>query len=693
MDASIPVFQREGAGPVGTYALILGASKYPYLAGGSGDVAGQTYGLGQLAVSALTAYRFYEWIQSAYAFGSAPLKQCWLLLSPTEEELEVEPRLADFPAATMDNYVTAVSAFFSALQQLSRPQTEACRTIFFFSGHGIQRTEGQLVLLPSDFLKPPLRHIGDAIDARNLLLGLDAIPRGEDLFFVDACRLNPPEMAGLELTPRQVLQTRFTTAFNPARVASTVYAAASGVAAWQPKTPRDGISCFGQALIEGLSRLSPPPWPTCGHSPGATHLQLIDLVRFMRSRISELLAKGNSVVPRPIELTPFNELCVTELRAPAAAPVRDFPPPPVDFGGPGFGGPGEGVRGWEPAGDAAAPAATPLDDERPDATATLKLDWKESEQPGGWSFGLPQPETTALHDLFGHETVTKAWIGARFENIFGIGGPTPVVVERVRRGELGPHEKPPFLEIDFRPYGNEAQWAQLGKWNENEPLPQVGFVLPHGPGFEEPTFRLEMTHDLERQWAFELALSPASHGLLGRAAKLWQKFQDLEMSDMLKQIDVLAAKEVLQAKMSSPLAALVAASVLVRIGRGKERISWLSNLANFFPEFPDAVVFVAEVLRQGAPRDEPSVELWGQKLLQIDEKLLPFTSYGLSLAKDQTREALAWLKDHPTELGSGSNSRLQKFEKRLTAAMRRLHGRGLFAVYAGDEVSAEIVQP
>src|SRR4051812_707241 len=81
----------------GTFAVIIGVSAYPHLDDGKGPRAQPTYGLGQLAVSALTGQRFFEWIQRHYEFDEAPLAQCWILASPTALECQAASAVAQYP--------------------------------------------------------------------------------------------------------------------------------------------------------------------------------------------------------------------------------------------------------------------------------------------------------------------------------------------------------------------------------------------------------------------------------------------------------------------------------------------------------------------------------------------------------------------------------------------------------------------
>src|SRR5262245_36802241 len=68
----------------GVHALIIGASRYDHLNEGSAP-APETYGLGQLSVSALTAYRFFAWLRNGYALDGWPVARVRLLMSPLRD--------------------------------------------------------------------------------------------------------------------------------------------------------------------------------------------------------------------------------------------------------------------------------------------------------------------------------------------------------------------------------------------------------------------------------------------------------------------------------------------------------------------------------------------------------------------------------------------------------------------------------
>lgn len=654
MDPTIPTYVDPAAGPVGTYALIIGVSDYPHLAGGA-DPAPETYGLGQLTVSALTAYRFFEWIREVYRYSAAPIAKCWLLLSPTPDELAFEPKLAGHAKATMANCVTAVEAWFAALQSLSAPAARESRTVFFFSGHGVQRNEGQLMLLPGDYLRPPTRTV-DALDTRNLRLGLEEVPRGEDLFFVDACRINPPDMKDLELNPRSILRTHFTSSLNPDRLAPVLYAASSGAASWQPPKPRDGISCYGQALIEGLRH---PVEEKCEHLPSA-HVRLLDLFRFMKGRVTELLRNGGSVVKHPIELGSIrDDLCITE--ALSRLPSAD----------PGEGDDWLSGRMEVTTRGAHSPLSTPL------LVEQAEID------PAGISTAESYSD---LYRLFLSERVTGAWQGSRgFRLDEQAVTEVPFVLHNVDRARLAGSDTQQQIGIVLSFESEGTHWIELTL--EEKRTPAFALAFPPDGGESQPRFLVEMTRDLEGEYEVEVGLSPDNTAPLRAAADLWEKYRDMDLRETLGIALQLATPQV-----ESPLAALVAALVLIRTQQGARRKEWLRDLATGYPELPDAAVFAIEQdRRDGAWEAAP--EEWAAELLWLEERILPVTNYGLRLAADQVSEALERFGAVPEEdLSEGDLLwRLKRQDERLRGALRQLHGRGLFAVFAGTEVGCGLV--
>jgi hypothetical protein len=194
-----PWFEARGrsAGPR-THAFVLGVSRYAHLPKRPQDpVSDETFGLRQLESAATSTVRFARWMTASYNRPDAPLKDLWLLLSPSARErrkLSGEERAA--PAATRDEVRAALDEWKAAC--------EADRdgvAVFYASGHGIVLGphEGGIVLL-EDFNAEPDRRMErtlSVVDARSGLAGPNACKR--QFWFLDACQPLPERRGGIEL--------------------------------------------------------------------------------------------------------------------------------------------------------------------------------------------------------------------------------------------------------------------------------------------------------------------------------------------------------------------------------------------------------------------------------------------------------------------------------------------------------------
>jgi hypothetical protein len=181
-----------------THAFVLGVSRYAHLPKRPQDpVSDETFGLRQLESAATSAVRFARWMTESYNRPDAPLRDLWLLLSPSARErrsLSDEEREA--PAATRDEVRAALDEWKAAC--------EADRdgiAVFYASGHGIVLGphEGGIVLL-EDFNAEPDRRMErtlSVVDARSGLAGPDAPKR--QFWFLDACQPLPERRGGIEL--------------------------------------------------------------------------------------------------------------------------------------------------------------------------------------------------------------------------------------------------------------------------------------------------------------------------------------------------------------------------------------------------------------------------------------------------------------------------------------------------------------
>lgn len=180
----------------GVHALIVGVSEYPYLASNDAEPLPHHFGLRKLTSAAPTAFRIYEWLASCVGRLSVPLASCRLLLSPSAAELEETPGMAtDAERATLVNFRRAAEAW--------REDAKKHRDnlmLFYFAGHGLQRTRGDHVLLLDEFGESPARRLEHGIESSALVEGMAPIPERADiartqLYFFDACRTASSEVA------------------------------------------------------------------------------------------------------------------------------------------------------------------------------------------------------------------------------------------------------------------------------------------------------------------------------------------------------------------------------------------------------------------------------------------------------------------------------------------------------------------
>src|SRR5215207_8928348 len=138
--------RAELDGP-GLHALVAGVSRYPHLPGGDGAPAAQALGMQQLTSCALSAFRIASWLRSRADRLTAPLATLRLLLSPSADEERVEPALRGVAdACTFDALRKSIAAWRTSAQENLHDAT-----VFYFAGHGVQRSKGDAVLLCEDF--------------------------------------------------------------------------------------------------------------------------------------------------------------------------------------------------------------------------------------------------------------------------------------------------------------------------------------------------------------------------------------------------------------------------------------------------------------------------------------------------------------------------------------------------------------
>jgi hypothetical protein len=134
-----------------------------------------------------------------------------------------------------------------------------------------------------------------------------------------------------------------------------------------------------------------------------------------------------------------------------------------------------------------------------------------------------------------------------------------------------------------------------------------GCFLP-ADRFERPRYILEfdVTFDEGSECQIsrlEASLSMKNSGLLGAAAELWQRYRMADVGEAVNAFELSVLERMVSERLdSSPLAATVAALILLRANRLDLLHNWLRNLANWFDERPDGPALWAEQVLRQQPR-------------------------------------------------------------------------------------------
>lgn len=240
------VFRSTEDGP-GLHVLLVGVSAYPYLIDGDRPCANPR-GLAQIDCAAGTVQAMFDWLTRAGDKLGHPLRTCRLLASPSSAEVLTAPGLARALPATMDNLGEAVRAW-----RADAAGDRAGATLFYFAGHGVQRTRGDSLLLLSEFLAPGAM-LAHTVDLSCIYDGMGE-PDFPDIaqtqyYFVDACRTDLPGVQALADRSAPALWD-VTLGGGDERVAPIFHAAGSGRLAYGSTLP-GGVSAFGTDLLACL---------------------------------------------------------------------------------------------------------------------------------------------------------------------------------------------------------------------------------------------------------------------------------------------------------------------------------------------------------------------------------------------------------------------------------------------------------
>jgi hypothetical protein len=664
-------------GSPGMFAVVIGVSRYLHLAEGESP-APETFGLGQLRVSALTAFEVFRWLAEGYRVEGCPLAKCWLLLSPAEEEKEHAPGIAEhLPPATFDNCEQAIGFWWSHMQQLPRSVAEHSRALFFFSGHGLETHQDQQILLLSDYLKPPQCNCNKALSTESLKKGLASLAVPHQLFLLDACRNDHYVLRAKKITGAPVLTEDEAALVNPALVAPLLFATAPGQQALQHMHPDRGLSLFGRALLDGLLGKPTIHLDCQGH---VCSVNLYPLQGYMKQRVVELLTEVGAQVIQPVKLggSSIDNVPITYLEHAAVLTARpELALPPTR--GPGGELMGTGVP---TPGERAARIEKTLRDlftvEREVAPETRRSIWAQKFAIG--------------HDLFGSEAVTAIWSEQvrlyALDKRSWIDNPDTLVLHKIERDDAA---------RSYRAEISVAEKDQVGHWLELVDgagtahgcfLPADRYKHYHYKyhRYKRPRYVLEFDVTFDEGSGcqisrLEASLSMKNSGLLGAAAELWQRYRMADVGEAVNAFEISVLERMVCERLdSSPLAATVAALILLRANRLDLLHNWLHNLANWFDEQSDGPALWAEQVLQQQPRGiDAAIAEAAEYLGLLIERGLPHTGEALSYAAGLS-DRLARLIDRVPQ---GSRPKLERLHEQIGNALVFFRPGGLFTSYAG----------
>jgi hypothetical protein len=283
------VWRPEDVPQPGTYAFIVGVSAYRYLDGSEKSLT-----LGQLAVSALTAYHVFRYFADAYRHRTAPIAEVTLLLAPSAQEQHLFDSQPDYPITcetaplpTLATLSGTLQEWYARLAALDTEAAKSSRLVFFFSGHGLELAPSQQLLLPHDY-PGPARMFNNAIGTENIHAGLGALPIREQLFFIDACRNDIASLHELAMTAGvPVLDVRRR---QQGRAAPILWASAPGASTFQPDVAEDfqTTSFFGRALLDALLLRDQEFQPDCRSRP--CKIDFFPLVDYTNASMAQQLS-------------------------------------------------------------------------------------------------------------------------------------------------------------------------------------------------------------------------------------------------------------------------------------------------------------------------------------------------------------------------------------------------------------------
>ncbi|MEA3044771.1 MAG: hypothetical protein QOH47_2609 [Sphingomonadales bacterium] len=579
----------------GAHALVVGISDYPFLSDGSAPVqqlAPNNGGLGQLEVSALSAARVFDWLKTTGEVAGAPLAGCRLLLAPRpDEEAEVR-RLTGghYAKADFSTLRAAIEAWGDDVFN-GGPAEGPNVALFFYSGHGVE-IDASPAILASDFLNPRSRGEGAglAVAVEPMARAIKTYGVDRALFLVDACRDSSQLTRELDVVGESLLKpSRYPTRKPDGLI--TLRSTASGLKSYQLKT--DPATLFCQAVLDALE--GPPP----SHIPYDTQtmpwqLLFSALEGHVKRKVAELLAGRSALAVQSVEAdgTPYNQyMLVARKRAPEAGA------PPLSR------------RGLDAtATDTGAALVRAIDE-----SARQVLRSADSVKPrdidlartgfAGEVGDLVHPGV--MHAIFGHESISEPWVGSLRLLDAVSGEPVdhhPIQIVAAHKQESD-DRMTAWIDLVVKPRDGHALWVATGG---SEGWPSFAVVIPQDKYGAVP-IRLDVAFEHHGDWQIaDMTARLSDPAGIGDTplSTAWQHLWEAQRTEIFGNLgaagDVIDRTGILESivrdKMSSPVAAAIATSYLLRCGRLNGLHTWPRNIADWFEWLPDGPVLWAETL-------------------------------------------------------------------------------------------------
>ncbi|MDB5073294.1 MAG: hypothetical protein JWM87_4405 [Candidatus Eremiobacteraeota bacterium] len=653
-------------GDAGMFAIVIGISEYSFLDGGQTPAA-QTYGFGQLATSAQTAYRVFRWLREAYDYRSAPLVRARLLLAPTLAEIAIIDGETDDPKAatsivevsarpTLAACQKAIRAWRTEMATLSVENGAQSRAFFFFSGHGIQVTDHPL-LLPSDWLSDDAPTPSSSISIDNLVNGLASVSVTQQWFFCDACRSSNDHLNRLQnVDGAPILEEQLGASFE--RSYPIVSSAGRGLEAFEPATPDRGCTLFGSSLLDGLYVKS-PALIRC--KPPPCRLEFDPLLNFVRKETARKLTAAQVGSRR------FGTVLTGQygLDNPTVTHVPE--------------------RSHVSTVSAGGALIVPSE------FSTDSGDLVESKARAKTVSRRPRaPRETVSHDP--NEDPQQRFgsiaLGAFFSR--GHAGLAPIVYDVVRRANNLRHVEATFETVSNGPV--QLTWTHADGTGISALVPECA-----------RQFRVSVDTDNSGD-VIAIDVDVEGDGRAETMHQIYRRYRKLDPFAAARRLnrDINTLRRFFMDKEANPVAALEAALILQRTGRygalygdftarrALRTDDWLANLAEWFPEMgSDACILLAQRLVDDPSGDIPDLDRIAGLVAQIPRRGLPYTDEAMNYLVGLARLA----EITPDRVAPRVRAILPELP-RLSALIREssvlellLETRGLYAIYSAESAS------